>query len=108
MKIRLSLIALALIANTGAFAATAVPAPEKSARPTFESVKACLVNVCAEHNGQKACLREGVHFRAAPTKVAGPDSFSTKLVEPRTGLLQHPVWSSKAGEIAKCLDGLKQ
>lgn len=108
MKLRLSLLAFALVANTGAFAATAVPAPEKAARPTFESVKACLVSVCAEHGGQKACLREGVHFRAAQTKVAGPDNFRTGVVEPRTGLLQHPVWSSKAEEIKDCLKGLTQ
>lgn len=96
------LIAAALVlAITPAFAGDGGP---KRPYGQVERVK-CLLSVCVQNDkGEKACLKEGVHFRA---EKPGPDQLGTRI-DVHDGVFTHPVWARQAEKIDFCLANLKK
>lgn len=99
-----------ILVATAALATLASPAfagGEGPKKPYGQAERVqCLLSVCVQNDktGEKACLKEGVHFRA---EKPGPDQLGTHI-DVHDGVFTHPVWARQAEKIDFCLASLKK
>lgn len=72
--------------------------------PTYAEVKTCLEKIEVTHEGQTARLTEGRHFTQGPASL----DFVGTHVQLARGLLDHPVWGTRAADIEACMQGLSR